>query len=414
MKNKTVLIIGGSIYSISNGISALVIGTISSISKANNGIDFSLIEFGRNEKEKKDEYDTRILNGINIMDYKVRRIQIPFLIIIGLICSIVPGRIKKTLIKRNVILEEYNQSEVVVNISAGDSFSDIYGYKSFLSYFALNLIAILFKKPLIFFPQTIGPFNKTIGKILARFILKKAQLIFTRESYSTAIVKELCGEETSVIEKVDMAFLMEPELKDVIKETNQPVRIGLNISGFLSFSPYGAGIVNNHDYLQLMIDVVGLFIEKYGAEITLIPHDFALDDNDVRACENILNSLSETQKKKVKMISGKKNGPQIKGIIAGFDFFVGARLHACIAALSMAVPTVTIAYSHKFLGILETLGLGREMVCDPVKDSHNGMIEKILWVFENREGIHLSLTKKLPEITDSALSCGSILNELFL
>jgi hypothetical protein len=39
--------------------------------------------------------------------------------------------------------------------------------------------------------------------------------------------------------------------------------------------------------------------------------------------------------------------------------FIGSRMHACIAALSQGVPTVGLAYSDKFRGVFESLGLER-------------------------------------------------------
>lgn len=39
------------------------------------------------------------------------------------------------------------------------------------------------------------------------------------------------------------------------------------------------------------------------------------------------------------------------------DFFAGARMHACIAAVSSGVPVYPLAYSRKFNGLfVETLG----------------------------------------------------------
>ena len=48
---------------------------------------------------------------------------------------------------------------------------------------------------------------------------------------------------------------------------------------------------------------------------------------------------------------------EAKSYIAGMDFFAGARMHACIAAVSSGVPVYPLAYSRKFNGLfVETLG----------------------------------------------------------
>ena len=46
-----------------------------------------------------------------------------------------------------------------------------------------------------------------------------------------------------------------------------------------------------------------------------------------------------------------------KGIISRCDFFVGTRMHACIAALSSEVPVCAIAYSKKTSEVFATVGL---------------------------------------------------------
>ena len=50
-------------------------------------------------------------------------------------------------------------------------------------------------------------------------------------------------------------------------------------------------------------------------------------------------------------------GPvEVKSFIAGLDFFIGARMHATIAAFSSGIPVVPLAYSRKFNGLFkETL-----------------------------------------------------------
>jgi polysaccharide pyruvyl transferase WcaK-like protein len=52
------------------------------------------------------------------------------------------------------------------------------------------------------------------------------------------------------------------------------------------------------------------------------------------------------------------NGPEPCG------FFIGSRMHACLAAISQCVPTVSIAYSSKFITVMKTFSMGH-YVADP-------------------------------------------------
>lgn len=52
---------------------------------------------------------------------------------------------------------------------------------------------------------------------------------------------------------------------------------------------------------------------------------------------------------------------EAKSYIAGMDFFMGARMHACITALLSGVPVVPMAYSLKFEGLFGSLDWTRAL-----------------------------------------------------
>ena len=54
---------------------------------------------------------------------------------------------------------------------------------------------------------------------------------------------------------------------------------------------------------------------------------------------------------------------EAKSYIAALDFFMGARMHACIAAFSSGVPVMPMAYSRKFEGLFGTIGYDRTVDC---------------------------------------------------
>jgi polysaccharide pyruvyl transferase WcaK-like protein len=56
------------------------------------------------------------------------------------------------------------------------------------------------------------------------------------------------------------------------------------------------------------------------------------------------------------------NPHEVKAIIGRCGFFIGARMHSCIAALSQEIPTVGMAYSRKFAGVFESVGAGETVV----------------------------------------------------
>jgi polysaccharide pyruvyl transferase WcaK-like protein len=80
---------------------------------------------------------------------------------------------------------------------------------------------------------------------------------------------------------------------------------------------------------------------------------------------------------------------EAKSYIAGMDFFMGARMHACIAAFSSGVPVVPMAYSRKFAGLFGTLGYDETVDC--TTQSAQDILTHIFSAFERRSELERSL-----------------------
>jgi polysaccharide pyruvyl transferase WcaK-like protein len=94
---------------------------------------------------------------------------------------------------------------------------------------------------------------------------------------------------------------------------------------------------------------------------------------------------------------------QTKYIIGQLDFFIGARMHACIAALSQAVPAVGLAYSRKFAGVFESLGVGN-LVVDLRSGDDSSISERVNKLFERRHEFAAELGVRVPGIRAKVLN----------
>ena len=72
-------------------------------------------------------------------------------------------------------------------------------------------------------------------------------------------------------------------------------------------------------------------------------------------------------------------------------------MHACIAALSQSIPAVGIAYSKKFQGVFESIGLGN-CVADAFQCSKDELLSTVTTVFENREQMRKHLDEIMPGV----------------
>ena len=152
------------------------------------------------------------------------------------------------------------------------------------------------------------------------------------------------------------------------------------------------------DYKKLINNIIEKFSIKDNIQIILIPHVMCRDlevEDDFRTCLNIANEFKNN--KNVKLITMDKyyREDEIKAIISGCDFFIGSRMHACIGAISTMVPTVPIAYSRKFIGIWDKIGLG-DCIADPRKQEEEDIIKLIEDKFNTREAIKNKLEIEIP------------------
>ena len=76
---------------------------------------------------------------------------------------------------------------------------------------------------------------------------------------------------------------------------------------------------------------------------------------------------------------------EAKSYISGLDFFMGARMHATIAAFSSGVPVIPMAYSRKFAGLFGTLGYDRTV--DLKALDNETVLARIREGYEGREAL---------------------------
>lgn len=247
---------------------------------------------------------------------------------------------------------EFKNSDIILDFSMGDSFSDIYGKKRILLASALKKLAMMSGTKFVMAPQTIGPFSDKLIIFVAKHILKKCDLCFVRDSLSEEYTYRLCGRRPLLT--TDVAFEL-PYKKQTYENLGKK-RIGFNPSGLL-WAGTKAFVASKHltvDYRQY-VRCVFEWWSKEDVELYLIPHVFIQTgdgaEDDLRACKEIQEMFPHTT-----IMSEFITPMEIKGFIATLDVFVGARMHATVGAFSSGVATIPFSYSRKFEGLFHDLG----------------------------------------------------------
>lgn len=399
-KKCNVCIMGASFETGNMGVSALadsLIGIIIRIKKA----PIVKILIG-NKCSKLVEYDSD--NGvipIKLLNYRLSprsKAKEHLIVLFGitLVYRALPLKSWRTkLIQCFPFLDALRQADFIGNIHGGDSFSDIYGTKRFLIEVLPDILCILLGRKLVLLPQTYGPYKSATSCRIAKFIFKKAHMITARDRYSLKLVRSLI-DESKEINKLyfcpDVAFSLnklEPSCADVYPSINfdEKSTIGLNVNGLMYYGGYNRKNMFNLkcDYKKFCYGIIKRILKETKEHIILISHTYGTKgsvNSDNEACIEIMQELMNSSSGRLHALRGDYNQRELKGIISQTTFFIGSRMHACIAAISSNIPTVGIAYSRKFIGVFESID-SSNMVLDGRTLYENDMITKIMTFYFN-------------------------------
>ena len=142
----------------------------------------------------------------------------------------------------------------------------------------------------------------------------------------------------------------------------------------------------NLDYRSFTHELIERFLQLPETAVMLVPHTIGAPgnvNNDRDASAHILESLRPEQRQRVFLLEGDYNQHELKGVIGTCDFFIGSRMHACIAALSQNVPTAAVAYSSKFQGVFQSVGM-QHSVIDARTSTTDAALAQVFEIFRNR------------------------------
>jgi colanic acid/amylovoran biosynthesis protein len=309
------------------------------------------------------------------------------------------------------VVDRLRRSAAVLDISGGDSFTDLYGSARLHSVSAPKLAALRMRRPLVLLPQTYGPFASADSADLARRIVRASAMAWSRDADSHAVLFELLGGDATVArEGVDVAFALPPRAPavplprgvtralDARDDGGAPV-VGVNVSGLLwaDTSSFGFEL----DYRTSVVSLVRRLLETE-CEVVLVPHvrDVAHGrESDAVAAQAVLAAVGPASR--VHLLADTLDACELKGVISRFDWFCGSRMHAMIAGLSTGVPTAALAYSAKTRGVFASCEVAGEVI-DARSTSTDDAVERLLEAFARRCTVSERLKRTVPPVVDRA------------
>jgi polysaccharide pyruvyl transferase WcaK-like protein len=308
----------------------------------------------------------------------------------------------------NAGVASIDRADVVLDVSGGDSFSDIYGEQRFRTVAWPKRLTLLRHRPLVLLPQTYGPFRSDRVRAEAAALTRGAAMAWARDPESYLALTELLGADLDPQrhrEGVDVAFALEPRQPDQpayealsrwFAAAPGPV-IGINVSGLMARAEGIAQFGLAADSAEVARRLCERLLDQPDTRVIIVPHVRTPHgtDDDTTASERLHAALVGRYGDRVMISPAGLDPHQSKWVIARTTWFCGMRMHATIAALSSAVPAAILAYSLKARGVFASVGQERH-VADARQLADDDLLDALWRSWTERAGTAAELAERTP------------------
>lgn len=294
-------------------------------------------------------------------------------------------------------------------VLGGDDYTADYGYlRPIANLLRLRGYAKAGKK-VVMCGQTIGPFIPWLKPVLKMLFMNITE-IMAREPLT---YEYLCSDMglRNVSLTADLAFLPLPREDDPL---------GVDVSGlgarYFTIVPSEllwkyAQEADREAYLATLAGIAARMLgELPDYRLLVLPHVVTADSNSDRlAGRDLIIRLYRQGIDKSRMIFIKDDllPHQARKLLGGSKFVLTGRMHAAISAYARGIPTVSLAYSRKYWGVIgEGLGMGRFVV--DVRDKSWAEVSDITWraideLLRHYDEIRNNIIEKVQEMRNKAL-----------
>jgi polysaccharide pyruvyl transferase WcaK-like protein len=355
--------------------------------------------------EKADSYAR--MHGYHRKDFRYRSILVVYFTIMPLqmLLSTLSAIFVKMHLKpfyRADVLKCMKESDLVVSYS-DENFKDSLFLLPSNFYWSLTwwsmlfsrtwdvLIASFLRRRIVMFPNSVGPFNTRIGRLLAKLALRRYSCILLRDAISYEMLNKL-GIACPVISTSDTTLLYHPS--NARKAVAHSRLIGV-APGFYNDI---LSVDKVKEYLTAHAAALDFVVEKYDFDVVFLPHyvsGFANDDLDV--CRRIISGMKDKDRARIVNV---ETYEEFKKILGQCDLVVSSRMHSSVAAVLEEVPTICIAYDQKQIGFFRQLELA-ECLISMSELSSEGLVKKIIYLQENRGEVLRKMISRIPVLQQS-------------
>jgi len=293
------------------------------------------------------------------------------------------------LLVRMPFARELKNADALVDLS-GVAFVDGRGVSLLIYNVSVVLPALFLGVPVYKLSQALGPFETSLNRFVARWILGRCRLVAARGQATYDNLKSLGLDNIEMRHDTSFALSLPAAVHEAANRELAKSALAQNPNEALVLMSLSQ-VVRNH-CRDIGLDFVGelesmiLELSSKGFQVGLLPHSSDTGirkNNDWQLAQEISDRL---RRKQVTVPIVNPNGdPRLaRAIIGHAQVFVACRFHSLIAALSQSVPVLTLGWSHKYLEAARPFGMGGYTL-DYTALSAAKMVELVLELMRKRE-----------------------------
>jgi colanic acid/amylovoran biosynthesis protein len=272
-------------------------------------------------------------------------------------------------------------------------------------------IPLWFDKPVVFLPQSFGPFkDRQTSRFLLRLLTHpQTRRVFVRETISRDILKglsDVSGKPIPVELCPDLALYHCPARSEaetaLIRHMPRPqLALALRDWDFAMAEPSARRDLRER-YLQTVLDACTQFFKKHRGSFVLLSQARgparAEDDRILMRlfAQELLEAVPPAHVRCLDLPVDVHPDALI-GILSSCDILITSRLHAALLSYMGGTPAITLGYLHKSRGIMRDLGMDR--FCLEIHEaSVDHILERIEEIVNDRNALSEEIRIRFPAV----------------
>ena len=216
-------------------------------------------------------------------------------------------------------------------------------------------------KPLVFFPQSMGPFVDMVHRDRLVSTMSRARRIYVRERLSAEHLRAVSVPDELIRVRADAAFALAPEdiQSSDPRPTDGPLSVAISVREWKYFRS-GDVAARYATYLDDVAALATHLVRQHGARVTFTSTcqgmpEYWTDDSAV--ADQVAGRLDRDVANAVRVEHRFRPPLELMQELQGYDVVVATRMHFAILALSAGVPVLGIAYEFKTTELFREMGL---------------------------------------------------------